>query len=445
MRCDDHCTDQGILLDSLPTSLLVPSSGLHFKAQKLPASASSPASVSLTVSKNSNLSEEKLIFQVPGVYDVAAFLESHSYLIIQRSYLLMIWKLPTTISGNVQLILVHNLGSGLVWRLCREQRIYSHNPHPDTSIRDVYLDIEHPFTLDNSKCFMGGELALMEQFPHANEVYRNQIFRYLGRHINTYPDPKTPLISVLGVICSAWSSEVHDASCTFLRALLSSPFTRWIPRPDLDKGLNPFMIFLDLSKKDPQAIAAAEIIIDYCIDQAKINKDPSFLAPISQSLATLVERKGPHSELALKTLRGFAHVPVSHRSYVIDHHTISYPPEECWKFWTRERSKLFQTPEPILQLSTLLNQESSNANFTRELYAASFDLLWKQSQVSKKSVLFLARPVHSQNHYSWPSFLLHMVAQKKFGATGNSAVECHPFDLKELDNPAIAALVDYKW
>ncbi|KAF8934276.1 hypothetical protein BGZ47_010432 [Haplosporangium gracile] len=37
-----------------------------------------------------------------------------------------------------------------------------------------------------------------------------------------------------------------------------------------------------------------------------------------------------------------------------------------------------------------------------------------------------------------------MIAQK-FGATGNLAVECHPFDLKELDNPAIAALVDYKW
>ncbi|KAK3839327.1 MAG: hypothetical protein JOS17DRAFT_785966 [Linnemannia elongata] len=37
-----------------------------------------------------------------------------------------------------------------------------------------------------------------------------------------------------------------------------------------------------------------------------------------------------------------------------------------------------------------------------------------------------------------------MIVQK-FGATGNLAVECHPFNLKELDNPAIAALVDYKW
>ncbi|KAF9152688.1 hypothetical protein BG015_004857 [Linnemannia schmuckeri] len=409
-RCDDHCTVHWSSLNSLPTALLVPSSGLHFKAQRL------PASVAISASKISNPLEEKLIFQAPGEYDTAAFLASHSCLIVQRSSLIMIWKLPRTTSGNLQLILVHNLGPDLDWRVCREQRIFSHNPHVDTSEKDVYLDIEHPFTSDNSKWFVGGVMALVQQFVDANETYRDHIFHYLGRHINTYPDPEI-MTSVLGLICSAWSSDDHELYCSFLKALLSSPFTRWIPQPDLEKALNPLMIFLDLSKKDARIIALAEIIIDYCIDAAKVSRDSSFLAPVARSLATLVERKGPHSELALKSLRGFAHVPVSHRSYVIDHHTISYPPEECWKFWTRERTKLFQTPDPILQLSTLPKQDPSSANFTRELYAANFDLLWKQRQGAKS----------------------------KFGAAGNLAVECHPFDLKELDNPAIAALVDYKW
>ncbi|KAF9339784.1 hypothetical protein BGZ91_004716 [Linnemannia elongata] len=441
-RCDNQCTAKWSTLNILPTALLVPSSGLHFKAQKLPASASSPASVAITASKNGSPSDEKLIFQVPGNYDIAAFLPSHSCLVVQRSSLLMIWKLPRTISGNHQLILVHNLGADQVWRVCREQRIFSHDPK--TSERNVYLDIEHPFTLDNSECFMGGMAALVLQFADANEAYRSHIFQYLGRHINTYPDQQDTLTSVLGHIYSAWSSDAHALYCSFLKALLYSPSTRRIPRPDLEKTLNPLMIFLDLSKKNPQAIALAEIIIDYCIDTAKVNRDPSFLAPVSRSLATLVERKGPHSELALKTLRGFAYVPVSHRSYVIEHHIISYPPIECWKFWTRERTKLFYTPDPILQLSTLPTEDPASANFTRELYAANYDLLWKLRQGADKSVLFLAKPIQGQNHYSWPIFLFHMIAQK-FGVTGNLSVECHPFDLKELDNPAIAALIDYKW
>ncbi|KAF9145560.1 hypothetical protein BGX30_008119 [Mortierella sp. GBA39] len=443
-RCDNHCTAQGSALGSLPTVLLVPSSGLHFKAQKLPASASSPGSVAITASKNSNPSEEKSIFQVRGNYDIAAFLPSHSCLVVQRSSLIMIWKLPRTISENHQLILVHSLGSGLGWRICREQRIFSHGPHPKTSERNVYLNIEHPFTLDNSEYFMGGMAALVQQFADANETYRSHIFQYLGRHINTYPDPRDTLTSVLGHICSAWTPDAHELYCSFLKALLYSPSTRRIPRPDLEKTLNPLMIFLDLSKKNAQAIALAEIIIDYCIDTAKANRDPNFLAPVSRSLATLVERKGPHSELALRTLRGFAYVPVSHRSYVIEHHIISYPPVECWKFWTRERTKLFHTPDPILQLSTLPTEDPSSANFTRELYAANYDLLWKLRQGADRSVLFLARPIQGQNHYSWPIFLFHMIVQK-FGATGNLSVECHPFDLKELNNPAIAALVDYKW
>ncbi|KAH7057858.1 hypothetical protein BKA57DRAFT_499737 [Linnemannia elongata] len=443
-RCNSHCTAKWSTLTILPTALLVPLSGLHFKAQKLPASASSPASVAITASKNGSPSDEKLIFQVPGNYDIAAFLPSHSCLVVQRSSLLMIWKLPRTISGNHQLILVHNLGADQVWRVCREQRIFSHGPHPKTSERNVYLDIEHPFTLDNSECFMGGMAALVLQFADANEAYRSHIFQYLGRHINTYPDQQDTLTSVLGHIYSAWSSDAHALYCSFLKALLYSPSTRRIPRPDLEKTLNPLLIFLDLSKKNPQAIALAEIIIDYCIDTAKVNRDPSFLAPVSRSLATLVERKGPHSELALKTLRGFAYVPVSHRSYLIEHHIISYPPIECWKFWTRERTKLFYTPDPILQLSTLPTEDPSSANFTRELYAANYDLLWKLRQGADKSVLFLAKPIQGQNHYSWPIFLFHTIAQK-FGVTGNLSVECHPFDLKELDNPAIAALIDYKW
>ncbi|KAG9071748.1 hypothetical protein KI688_005963 [Linnemannia hyalina] len=329
-RCDNYCTDQLSAQGTLPTVLLVPSSGLHFKAQKLPASASSPGSVAITASKNSNPSEEKLIFQVPGNYDIAAFLPSHSCLVVQRSSLIMIWKLPRTISGNHQLILVHSLGSGLAWRVCREQRIFSHGLHPNTSEMNVYLNIEHPFTLDNSEYFMGGMAALVQMFADANETYRSHIFQYLGRHINTYPDPRDTLTSVLGHICSAWSPDAHELYCSFLKALLYSPSTRRIPRPDLEKTWNPLMIFLDLSKKNAQAIALAEIIIDYCIDTAKANRDPSFLAPVSRSLATLVERNGPHSELALKTLRGFAYVPVSHRSYVIEHPT--------WPLFRREHS-----------------------------------------------------------------------------------------------------------
>ncbi|KAG0075974.1 hypothetical protein BGZ90_009281 [Linnemannia elongata] len=377
--------------------------------------------------KNGMLSVQKPAIPVRG-YDMrqinAVFLDSCSRLVIRSHQFLMIWGLPTTLEGDLTLLLAYK-AERIHWRVCRHQQVYAQDYMAEEMV--WCMPVERPFSRRNSTRFLDGVITLIDIFQDTTGACRNEVLRYIGRHINSYPNPDDPTESVLAKICIDWRLKLYDSFKEFVIELLASPYGSWAPRNDFDKRSNPLCILLDKTITQPRAIGLAKVIIDYCIRQAKTEKDPHLLSPIMQCLPELIDQERPHQELARRTLQRLAYIPVKSRSFILDHHSIAYQPELRLrpKFWWHPQGRsLHQCKDPVLQLTTIKYTNSINDNFTRSLFVTSFDLLWRKKDGS---------PVSSSTVW------------QKLKLNGNAKVECHPFTLQAFDNPAIAALIRYKW
>ncbi|KAF9933488.1 hypothetical protein FBU30_005329 [Linnemannia zychae] len=378
----------------------------------------------------------------------AVFLDSCSRLIIRSHEFLMIWGLPTTLEDDLTLLLAYK-AEKTHWRICRHQQVYAQDYIAEEIV--WCMPVERPFSRRNSTRFLDGVITLIDIFGGTSGGCRNEVLRYISRHINSYPNPDDPTESVLAKICTAWQPELYHPFKKFVAALLASPHGSWAPRNDFDMRSNPLCILLDKSITQPRAIGLAKVIIDYCIRQAKAEKDPHFLSPIMQCLPELIDQKRPHHELARRTLQRLAYIPVKSRSFILDHHSIAYQPElhlhpRFW--WNHQGEPLHECKDPVLQLTTIKKHEPINDNFTRSLFVASFDLLWRRKDGSPVSptgaTSVLAREMRAQKSTSWLYNLVFQIWQK-MKLKGNAKVETHPFTLQAFDNPAIAALIRYKW
>ncbi|KAG0077355.1 hypothetical protein BGZ90_007310, partial [Linnemannia elongata] len=116
------------------------------------------------------------------------------------------------------------------------------------------------------------------------------------------------------------------------------------------------------------------------------------------------------------------------------------------KPWGRHMRPLHLCKDPILQLSGKRIYDPRNDNFTRELFVEAFDMLWddgwkvhRNGTVSETANEFTA---------TGPLALVHQflrAALYKLTPERNARVRCYDFTLEMLDNPALAALVEYKW
>ncbi|KAG0209287.1 hypothetical protein BGX33_005713 [Mortierella sp. NVP41] len=428
--------------------------GLQFKAEICQAAVATAygkdrglTTVVVTVTdRNGMLSVQKPAIPVRG-YDMrhinAVFLDSCSRLVIRSHQFLMIWELPTNLEGDLTLLLAYK-ADRIHWRICRHQQVYAQDYMAEEMV--WCMPVERPFSRRNSTRFLDGVVTLIDIFRGTTDACRNEVLRYIGKHINSYPNPDDPTESVLAKICIEWRPEVYDAFKEFVVELLSSPHGSWAPRNDFDKRSNPLCILLEKTKTQPKAIGLAKVIIDYCIQQAKTEKDPHFLSPIMQCLKELIDQDRPHQELARRTLQRLAYIPVKSRSFILDHHSIAHQPElRVRHFWESQGQSLHECKDPVLQLTTIKKNDSINDNFTRSLFVTSFDLLWRRKDgapVSSSTVL--AREMRAQKSASWLYNLVFQILQK-LKLNGNAKVECHPFSLQAFDNPAIAALIRYKW
>ncbi|KAG0289070.1 hypothetical protein BGZ97_006578 [Linnemannia gamsii] len=143
-----------------------------------------------------------------------------------------------------------------------------------------------------------------------------------------------------------------------------------------------------------------------------------------------------------------AFFPVPLRSVIIERHTVIRPPEFRFKFWNPNTQPLFQCRGPILQL------ESSGASdvevdvtkdaFGEEIFAATFNMIWtdKSEPDALRNTSYPAG--ESPSMLYWIKMLPFVVVYK-LKPRQQKAVICHEFPLDALDNPALSALILYKW
>ncbi|KAI8601419.1 hypothetical protein EDD21DRAFT_108105 [Dissophora ornata] len=385
-------------------------------------------------------------------------------MIVYSNLYVMVWALPITLDGDFELLLTwwtqtapFQTTDRVDWcwselARCSHQQLYLKVCNVDDNCEDVAFDIvrlrcDDVFGSEPAR-FLDGILVLIEMFEASEDEFKPHILKYIGRYLNCHPDKENRSQNIMNKICQHVTQENHVAYGKFLKGLLESSYGRWVPRPDLDENTNPVWLFVNLAKNMPRAISLAQIVIDYCIGMAKKEMDPHFLLPIMGPLQELIRQQDLHTDVALGTLQKLAFIPTMERSYVIDHAIIAQPPEFRWRFWKNNARPLYECDNPVMKLDRnpkIKPHDPLNDNFTRDLFVASFDMLWRAPEAKPDTRSSTARIKSSTRvPQSWVRTLFHIILLN-CKLKSDITVECHNFALESMDNPAIAALVEYKW
>ncbi|KAF9081122.1 hypothetical protein BGX23_001287 [Mortierella sp. AD031] len=390
-----------------------------------------------------------------GQYMEKFFLDCGTRLVVASRELFMVWSLPSTLEGDMKLLAASWVNDGQ-WHCCPHQELFATDLYivineDGSPVRIVCPRVGDGLTRETEENFLKAIYTLTDLYKEAEDkTCRREILRYVGKHINTHPVPEDPKKSILPYLCDMWSLEDHDKFQLFISDLLESPFGRWVPKQDFDQVSNPIWIMLQKSRTQPRAAALVETLIDYCIRQARAENDPHFLVPVMNCLHDLIDPKQPHQELAQRTLRRLAYIPVKSRSLVVDHHRVAFPLEVRWKFWTPNARPLYECKRPVMQMTTQQNRDPVNENFTTDLYVTSDELLWslvRKGEMKERvghAPQVLVKAVRPSGVFTWIKALLIMAWYKR-KLWSQSAIECHSFNPKAFDHPAIAAIVEYKW
>ncbi|KAG0366844.1 hypothetical protein BGX24_003512, partial [Mortierella sp. AD032] len=474
-KCDDQCRSNLSRFDSDNKVEVVSPSGIRFSIEdcvetlvKL-TNEVQLTSVVISASFENGESVEKLV--IPeleramwrGMYVHKFFLNCGTRFVVTSNELFMLWSLPTTLEGSVKLLVAMYSAEG-DWHCCPHQELFS--SQMTTMLNEdgscVWLEVprvEAVLTKESEGSLLTAIPHLAELYQQGDGTFRREILRYVGKHINTHPVPEEPNKSILPYICEVCDAESYNSLQQFVAALLDSPYGRWVPKQDFDNQSNPIEIMLKKAKTQPQVITMVEILIDYCIRQARAEDDAHFLIPVMSCLPDLIDPSHPHQELAQRTLRRLAYIPVKSRSLIIDHHLITYPLRFRWKFWTRSDRPLYQCKNPVVQMTREQRIDPANGNFAGDLYVTSDDLLWslrkppmatmktksgEEARLTKRIQQPLVKTVRPHGVETWIKAIVCMMWDKcKLWST--STIDVHSFAPQSLDHPAILAIVEYKW
>ncbi|KAF9961610.1 hypothetical protein BGZ72_002924 [Mortierella alpina] len=390
--------------------------GIHGRHEDLPV---------LVVTCMDGNDQQRLSISLPKVlgYKDATLVNGNSHLLMSFNELVMVWSAPISPQDTFTLQLVHAVPRLTDWKVCPHRQLYGLRSEEQTVSDGINLNDPIQFTEDN---FMAGIAQLPLIFSNSNDVVQQEIIHYI---VNL------------------------------------------------------------------EAFKLAEVFIDYCVHQAKLEKDPVFQLPVLQCLQELVDPKRPYSETALKLLRDLAYLPARNPEAIISRHWIAHPFEIRWRFWRPNPRGLDQHKDQVLSRKYASTTNRPENSFSRGIYLASFDMLWlgfdgdqdllkkienAESTVGKiisdggriisRSVILAEGTV--LDHFVLNIFILFcsviciiiyivvfiilvilygsskiliVMLMRRFGIVLLPRVECHHFELKALDNPAIAALVEYKW
>ncbi|KAF9178368.1 hypothetical protein BGZ50_007770 [Haplosporangium sp. Z 11] len=258
------------------------------------------------------------------------------------------------------------------------------------------------------------------------------------RHLKVLVQPTSSItLFCIHLLCDKWPAEGYSLLEDVMQKLLSRDTATWVPPSRLPIQVNPLMALLDRAKTQPTLIHIIRIILDYCISHAIAEHELDFLSPV---LPCLKDLKNLYPEETARTLGRIAFIPVGAQSHIIHNHLVAHPPQFRWKFWRRNNRPWYKMADPILQFHpNPAPPDPQNYDPTKRIFMTSFDALW----------CYLAAPSNSDEEdmelpMSWRNTVFKVIKLKLLFKT-RLYVECNDFSLEYFDNPAIAALVAYKW
>ncbi|KAF9988580.1 hypothetical protein BGZ75_009157 [Mortierella antarctica] len=465
---NDQCSQELVPLSHCPQEFTA-TSGLHFEVSLRPTRSRSANKVSpsnsVVVTVSDPQRSSRAVFIIPPYeyewgatngYSCVRFLEGLCRLVVVSRKFITIWALPSSIDGEFSLLLAWGTPWKIVdedkddywkgesghWQVCSHNQLYARVVFDD---KDVVItpQAEHAFTARSAEHFFDALMNnLLRCYEEADESCKKALLRYVGAHLSSYPNPET-IDNPLLCIFVWWVPEWQTLTESFVEALLDGTNGTWVPRKD--RQGNPLAFLYTHATKHPRAMVLAETVINYCIRQARLDRDARYLQPILQTIWGPLEPRWHQVEHGVKILRRLAFFKVPDRQFILDHHTIAYRPTVRWRFWRTVSTPLYSCKDPILQYDHNKSADPLNDNFTRELYEAYFEMLWRVRDGESAGTPFKPSPRSGISKMVYWIYLLFSIAWHKRLPGGGHIVRCHEFTLDSLDNPAIAALVQYKW
>ncbi|KAF9956370.1 hypothetical protein BGZ70_009925 [Mortierella alpina] len=360
-------------------------------------------------------------------------LNNHSHLVVVFSTLVLVWKSSASPKDHYDLIWAEGLdtdaeqssstgecNSAKEWGLCHFQQL--HLPRPATEVwTKNLLDMDIP----NPKTFLEGIVRIVEIFGDLDEMSKRAIIRYVERHVNQSLDPGNDSTTIISHLCASWTADRHEYLLAFVTALFGSSSFWWIPRLSMDQRSNPISILIGHLNESLNVLDIVEIMLNYCMRLARVEGDLHLLIPITRSLKVALEYQGVDSSVFSRTLRCFTYLPAREYLFAANYHAFPN-----WLFSPNKDKDFYERKNPIIQLSAEPVDVPINERLTPKLYVASLDMLLSNEEI----------PI-SKNRF-WACIQRCLLA-----ITYTSSKRCvhHPFDLTDLDNPALIALIRYKW
>ncbi|KAG0047818.1 hypothetical protein BGZ83_007215 [Gryganskiella cystojenkinii] len=268
-------------------------------------------------------------------------------------------------------------------------------------------------------------------------------------------------------LVNLWTPATREFFELIFVELLRLDTITWVPDTTSAPDQDPVCIILAKAQTHPSARETTQRIIHYCVTHAIQSRNLAFLTPVFSNMKTIMEL---YPRFAMRHLARVAYLPVPQRDYVLDHHIIIHAP--TLRFWRKNETALKKLEDPIMRLqfpNSKNGPDSTKDAFTRGVFMASFNALWhytsnippavggatrgstflrasskQDSIVGYEEVATTSALESSANTITSLKTLLYM-AISMIQLQKPAYVKCHDFSQEYFDNPAIAALVTYKW
>ncbi|KAK3823058.1 MAG: hypothetical protein J3Q66DRAFT_424615 [Benniella sp.] len=410
----------------------------------------------------------------PEVYVKALFLHSWAQFIVTTSLGFQVWNLPDTRpDSRCELALAwinHHTNNTKVDKDFHKAQArvrnggenvtatwFNHTNSIRTSIRIPKSSWSTP--TETFHC-INSIPVLAECYTESSTAAKEAIVRYIVRHINHDPPRATTNDSVMTKI--AESSKLRCCS-DILGAILKSTDGKWVPRCASSDGrryckgetINPILILVKESKKVPQCLPMAEQMMDYCIRQAKSQCDPAFVLPVLQCLRMLATN---HPDTAIDITRRMAFLPVKNQDFVIDRSILSTPVRySLWDTIRHKQSTIYDYLNPVFRLKSQLpkihegdlsthinvslgvNVDPMNKSIRNQVYIAPCSLIWHyESDNNMRSYTGLSETRSCAR-------MIAAVVSSVLDPWGGRSIRANFSELDYFDNPAVEAVICYKW
>ncbi|KAF9109127.1 hypothetical protein BGX27_007965 [Mortierella sp. AM989] len=276
-------------------------------------------------------------------------------------------------------------------------------------------------------------LGVIQAYTSGNENVKKAVIR----HMKALVQPNSMISSAcLDLLCMMCPTEGYDQLRRLMVELLNHDSVTWAPAQEVIEISNPLATLLRRAETTPTATDIIKIILDYCSYYACKEKDLRFFSPVFPCLKDLIVQ---FPDMALHTIGRMSYVESRDQSHYLHNHTIAYPPS-FRRLLLRLKPppiyKMDKNSNPVLQFHRNQNPKDPRIRgFSNKLYRASYDALWSYIKIPTESGV---------SPLSWLRIIFEVIKLKLL-SRNQIYVECNDFDIEHFSNPAIDALVAYKW